>query len=79
MAIVRLRYLAAVLRLADALAFDPEFLPETILRHPSSDNLVDWWKNLEIIIYPNEETNQFALFARLPVCPLHTFIGQWKW
>lgn len=49
-AIVNLRYLACVLRVADILEFDPERTPDVILAHRdiADDSVVYWWKDHEI-------------------------------
>jgi len=46
-AVVNLRYLALVLRVADILEFDPERTPEVILRHRdiAPESQIYWWKD----------------------------------
>jgi hypothetical protein len=50
--VVNLRYLAAVLRMADILEFSPERTPEVILEHRevNPDSVIYWQKDKEIIL-----------------------------
>lgn len=63
-AIIHLRYLACVLRIADILEFDPERTPEVILRHrdiaPAS--MIYWYKDHEISMV--REANRIVISAR---------------
>lgn len=69
--LVNLRYLAAVLRVADILEFDPERTPEVILRHRGIPlgNLVHWWKDHHISVAI--QGNQPVITARPPDARIH--------
>lgn len=68
---VHLRYLAAILRVADILEFDPERTPDVILRqrNVSDKSQIYWYKDHQITLA--REDNRLVLFARLPTAALH--------
>ena len=72
--LVHLRYLAAVLRIADVLEVDPERTPAVILRHrnvrPSS--LIYWWKDAEMTI--KQEGAGISVYARPKDARVHRAI-----
>jgi len=73
-AVVHLRYLACVLRLADILEFDPERTPEVILRHREipAESLIHWYKNVGISLA--KDGSALALSARPASAKLHRAI-----
>ncbi len=74
--VVHLRYLAAVLRVADVLEFDPERTPLVILRHRdiSPESLIYWWKDKEISFAM--EGNRIVLSARPENAYVHRAIEE---
>jgi hypothetical protein len=73
-AVVHLRYLACVLRVADILEFDPERTPEVILRHREipPESLIHWYKNRGITLA--KDGSALALSARPATAKLHRAI-----
>lgn len=69
--IVNLRYLAAVLRVADVLEFDPERTPAVVFKHRavSRESAPFWWKDHEISL--NIVENRVVVFARPPNAQVH--------
>ena len=63
-AVVHLRYLAAVLRLADVMDIDPERTPAVVLRQRGVDpfSLIYWWKDHPISL--NRDGKNYRLTAR---------------
>jgi len=74
--VVHLRYLAAVLRVADVLEFDPERTPLVILRHRdvSPESVIYWWKDKEISFAM--EGNRIILSARPENAYVHRAIEE---
>ncbi len=74
--IVHIRYLAAVLRLADTLDIDPERTPEVILRHRNiaSRSVTYWQKDAEISLL--KEGNRLAIHASPPNARLHRAVEE---
>ncbi len=68
---VQLRYLAALLRIADVLEIDPERTPRVILRHRSipSSSLIYWWKDAEISI--RQDSTSLSVYARPKSAAIH--------
>jgi hypothetical protein len=68
---VHLRYLAAVLRVADVLELDPERTPTVILRHRDirPESLIYWWKDAEISI--KQEVGKLSVYARPKNARIH--------
>jgi hypothetical protein len=64
--LVNLRYLAAVLRTADVLEFDPERTPQVILAHrsPGPDSKVYWYKDHQISLLLEKGSWLIFLTAR---------------
>jgi hypothetical protein len=64
--LVNLRYLAAVLRVADVLEFDPERTPEVIIEQRSirAESLVYWYKDHHIVLALNNDSWKALLTAR---------------
>ena len=73
-AVVHLRYLAVILRVADILEFDPERTPEIVLRHRdiSPSSLLYWYKDHEISMV--FEDNRVVLAARPSNARMHRAI-----
>ncbi|HEY1756215.1 MAG TPA: hypothetical protein VGG72_12515 [Bryobacteraceae bacterium] len=73
-AVVNLRYLALVLRVADILEFDPERTPDVILRHRdiAPESQVYWWKDKEISLVMNAGT--LTISARPSSATIHKAI-----
>lgn len=71
--VVNLRYLAAVLRVADVLEFDPERTPDVILKHRdiSATSRKYWYKDKEISFQIDQDRNQIHLSARTPDATIH--------
>lgn len=71
--VVNLRFLAALLRVADVLEFDPERTPEIILTHreiaPSSRKY--WQQDHEISFHLDGDAERILLSARTPNAVLH--------
>ena len=64
--LVNLRYLAAILRMADVLEFDPERTPQVVLMHrsPGSHSEVYWYKDHEISLALERGSWSIAMQAR---------------
>ena len=64
--IVNLRYLAAVLRTADVLEFDPERTPQVVFTHrsPHFNSTIYWHKDHEISLSVEQGTSDIFLNAR---------------
>lgn len=75
--VVNLRYLAALLRVADVLEFDPERTPPVILRHrniaPASK--VYWHKDQGISLTIKADKRQILLTARTPDAHIHRAVN----
>jgi Histidine kinase-, DNA gyrase B-, and HSP90-like ATPase len=70
---LNLRYLAALLRLADILEFDPERTPEIILKHrdiPASSRIF-WYRDHGVGLRLDETTKQLFIAARTPNALIH--------
>jgi hypothetical protein len=70
---LNLRYLAALLRVADILEFDPERTPEIILKHrdiPTSSRIF-WYRDHDIGLRLDQTTKQLFLSARTPNALIH--------
>ena len=72
--IVHLRYLAAVLRVADILDLDPERTPDVVLRHRdvSPGSLIYWSKDRDISL--RKEANWYVVHARPDAAHIHKAI-----
>lgn len=70
---VNLRYLAALLRLADVLEFDPERTPSIILerRDIAPKSRIFWQRDHEIAFHLDAENRSISLTARTPSAPVH--------
>ena len=71
--VVNLRYLAALLRLADVTEFDPERTPEVILNHrniPASSKIY-WQKDHQISFRIDKAGRSMLLTARTPNAAIH--------
>lgn len=70
---VNLRYLAALLRLADVLEFDPERTPSIILerRDIAPGSRIYWQRDHEIAFHLDAESKSILLTARTPSAALH--------
>ncbi len=75
-AVVNLRFLALVLRLADILEFDPERTPEILLRHRdiSPESQIYWWKDKEIVLTMAD--GKIVITARPSTARLHKAIEE---
>jgi len=64
--LVNLRYLAAILRVADVLEFDPERTPEVIFTHREIDpkSRIYWYKDHNIVLALNEHKREILITAR---------------
>lgn len=64
--LVNLRYLAAVLRVADVLEFDPERTPTVIFTHRSiaRSSRIYWYKDHDIVLGFNDQTRKILITAR---------------
>ena len=73
--VVNLRYLAAVLRIADVLEFDPERTPDVIFRHRDvrEDSIIYWHKDHEITLL--KDGDRLILSARPTSARLHKAIA----
>lgn len=71
--VLNLRYLAALLRVADVLEFDPERTPEVIMKHrdiaPASK--VYWQKDHSIGFTLVKDQHDILITARTPDAPVH--------
>jgi hypothetical protein len=72
---VHLRFLAAVLRVADILEFDPERTPPIVFRHRlvSEKSAIYWWKDHHITLQIGRE-RQLEMFASPPNAYIHRAI-----
>lgn len=70
---VNLRYLAALLRLADILEFDPERTPSIILerRDIAPNSRIYWQRDHEIAFHLNAKSRSILLTARTPSAFVH--------
>ncbi|WP_161601103.1 HD domain-containing protein [Neoaquamicrobium microcysteis] len=70
---VNLRYLAALLRIADVVEFDPERTPSVILerRDIAANSRIYWMRDHQIAFHLNAEDSSISLSARTPNAPLH--------
>jgi hypothetical protein len=70
---LNLRYLAAVLRLADVLDFDPERTPSVIFSHRkvTGKSCIYWYKDHEIRFTLNRDNHKALLYARTPDAWIH--------
>lgn len=70
---INLRYLAALLRLADVMEFDPERTPEIILSHRdiSPTSRIYWQRDHHISIAIDSVDKQILLTARTPNAKIH--------
>src|SRR6185437_11767230 len=75
-AIVHLRYLACVLRIADILEFDPERTPEIVMLHRdiSKGSAIYWYKDHAVRIAFNTRDKQAVLAATPKNAPMHRAI-----
>jgi hypothetical protein len=64
--LVNLRYLAAVLRVADVLEFDPERTPTVIFEHRAiiRSSRIYWYKDHDIVLGFNDQTRKILITAR---------------
>ena len=76
--VVNLRYLAALLRVADVLEFDPERTPPVILRHRniSPESKVYWHKDQGISLTIKADKRQILLTARTPDAHIHRAVNE---
>lgn len=70
---LNLRYLAALLRVADILEFDPERTPEIILRHRDipPESRIFWYRDHGISLRLDKPGKQLILSARTPNALVH--------
>jgi hypothetical protein len=70
---LNLRYLAAVLRLADVMEFDPERTPEIILqsRNIAPSSRIYWYKDHSISFQLDKDAQQIIFSARTPTAMIH--------
>lgn len=73
--VIHLRFLAAVLRMADILEFDPERTPAVVFRHRqvSEKSAIYWWKDHQITLNIGKD-QQIAIFASPPTAYIHRAI-----
>lgn len=73
-AVVSLRFLALVLRMADILEFDPERTPDVILRHRdiAPESQIYWWKDKAISLTMAD--GRIVVSARPPSAKIHKAI-----
>jgi hypothetical protein len=71
--VVNLRFLAAVLRVADVLEFDPERTPEVILHHRDikPKSRIFWYKDHSIAFELTDDASRVILSARTPNAAIH--------
>ena len=74
--LVNLRYLAAILRLADVLDFDPERTPEVVFSHRSIDarSQIYWYKDHDIALETNIQAGEILVSARTTTAWIHRAI-----
>lgn len=70
---VNLRYLAAILRIADVLEFDPERTPDVILRHRAipAGSRIYWSKDHSVSFNLDKQQRRMLLSARTPNAAVH--------
>ena len=77
-AVVNLRFLAAILRVADVLEFDPKRTPEVILRHRdiADASKVFWYKDHDIVFNAEPHLHRLRLTARTTTAVGHRAVLQ---
>src|SRR6478609_867742 len=75
-AVVHLRYLACVLRIADILEFDPERTPEIVMKHRdvSKESAIYWYKDHSVHLAFNLRDKQILLGATPKNASMHKAI-----
>ncbi|WP_316195552.1 MULTISPECIES: hypothetical protein [unclassified Bradyrhizobium] len=73
---LNLRYLAAILRMADVLEFDPERTPEIILRHRNiaPNSRIYWYRDHGIAFSMNVDGGELIFSARTPNAVIHNAV-----
>jgi hypothetical protein len=74
--LVNLRYLAALLRVADVMDFDPERTPEVVFAQRSIDHasIIYWYKDHDIVLALNKPGSKVLMTARSPDAWIHRAI-----